>query len=344
MQGIQYKVVIADDIAFYDEIEWRVRAQTGAATAPGLCTTQEAFAEVARDCHAVVAGDFPISERIIRELDQCLVIAKFGVGVDPVDLVAARQKGIRVTNVPDYGMEDVASHAFAMLLALARHLPAYDQMVRAGGWEKMGTGTVFRVHSQSVGILGLGRIGKTFARQISGMGCLVMANDPYLSPEVFTAHGVEQVDFETLVAESDYLSLHVPLNEGTHHIIGAAELARMKSTAFLINTSRGGVVDQRALYEALRSGQIAGAGVDVLEDEPPSPDDGLLSLDNVILTPHVAWRSEDSKRTMASRVAEEIDRAFRGEPARSPVVDPPLRQGILGVAARSKAGSSDQVQ
>jgi D-3-phosphoglycerate dehydrogenase len=343
MQGMQWKVVIADDIPFYGEIEWRVKDLTNAVCVPGPCTTQEAFARVAQDCHAIAAGDFPIGERIIRDLDRCLVIAKFGVGVDPIDLTAARQRGIRVTNVPDYGMEDVASHAFAMMLALARHLPAYDRMVRAGGWEKVGTGTIHRIHGRNVGILGLGRIGKTFARQVSGMGCRVMANDPYLPPEVFAVHGVEQVDFATLIAESDYLSLHVPLNEETYHIIGTAELARMKPTTFLINTSRGGIVDQRALYEALQSGQIAGAGLDVFEDEPPAPDDSLLLLDSVILTPHVAWRSEDSKNTMASRVAEEIGRAFRGEAARCPVVDPPLRQSIPGDVACSEAEPANQV-
>lgn len=328
MKAIRWKVAIADDIAFYDEIEWRVREQLGAEVVAGPCTTQEAFAEVARDCHAVAAGDFPIGARIIRELDQCLVIAKIGVGVDPIDLEAARQKGIRVTHVPDYGMEDVASHALALMLALARHLPDYDRIVRSGGWDKLGAGAIYRVNGRSIGILGLGRIGKTFARQVSGLGCRVMATDPYLPLEVFAAHGVEQVAFPTLIEESDYLSLHVPLNDETRHIIGAAELARMKPTTFLINTSRGGVVDQRALCAALQSGQIAGAGLDVFEDEPIAEDDGLLALANVILSPHVAWCSEDSKRTMASRVAEEIGRAFRGEPARCPVVDPPLRQVI----------------
>lgn len=341
MKPTRWKVAISDDIAFYDDIEWRIKDQLAAQTKAAPATSQEAFVEVARDCHAVAAGDFPISKTIIDQLDHCLIIAKFGVGVDPVDLEAARYLNIRVTNVPDYGMEDVASHAFAMMLSLARHLPDYDRMVRAEGWDKLGAGKLYRMHSQTIGILGLGRIGKTLARQVSGMECHVIANDPYVAPEIFSAHGVEQVDFDRLILESDYLSLHVPLTEETRHIVGAREMALMKPTSFLINTSRGGVVDQHTLYHALSSEQIAGAGLDVFEDEPILPDDGLLTLDNVILTPHVAWCSEDSERIMASRVVEEIARALRGQPARCPVVDPPLRKitGLDGSLPQDKSSA-----
>lgn len=326
MKSTHWNVAISDDIAFYDEIERGIKDQLAATTKAAPCTSEEVFIEVARDCHAIAAGDFPIGKAIIDQLDHCLVIAKFGVGVDPIDLAAARNHGIRVTNVPDYGMEDVASHAFAMMLALARHLKDYERIVRSGGWDKLGAGRIHRMHGRTIGILGLGRIGKTLARQVRGMECRVIANDPYIDPEIFSVHGVEQVDFDRLIRESDYLSLHVPLTEETRHIIGGQEMALMKPASFLINTSRGGVVDQVALYYALSSGQIAGAGIDVFKDEPILSDDGLLRLDNVILTPHVAWCSEDSKRIMASRVVEEIARALRGQPSRCPVVDVPLKQ------------------
>jgi len=303
-----------------------VQADLGAVTKSAPCTTWQEFVEVSRDCHAVAAGDFPISRPIIEQMDQCLVIAKIGVGVDPVDLVAAREYGIRVTHVPDYGMEDVASHAFALLLALTRHLFDYDRIVRSGSWDKMGGGTIYRVRGRTIGILGLGRIGKTFARQVRGMECRVIAHDPYLTPDVFAAHGVEPVGLDTLLEESDFLSLHVPLTHETRHIIDARALSRMKPTAFLVNTSRGGVVDTEAICHALATGQIAGAGLDVHEEEPPPPDSPLFTTPHLILTPHAAWYSEDSRITMATRVAEEISRALRGMPARCPVVDVPLRR------------------
>jgi D-3-phosphoglycerate dehydrogenase len=274
----------------------------------------------------VAVGDFTVSKVVIDQLEHCLVLARIGAGYDPVDLEAARRNGIRVTNVPDYGMEDVGSHALALMLALARRLPTYERVVRSGVWSQIGAGTMHRVHGQTIGILGLGRIGKTFARQASGLECRIIASDPYIEPEVFPAHGVKEVDFDTLIESSDFLSLHVPLTEETRHIIGAAELARMKPTAYLINTSRGGVVDQKALYRALKSKEIAGAGIDVYENEPIASDDPLLTVENTILTPHAGWYSEESKQIMADRTAEEIERAFRGQPARSPVVDPPLKR------------------
>jgi D-3-phosphoglycerate dehydrogenase len=325
LKPTRWKVAISEDVAFSDDIARLLKAEIDVEIKLAPCSTQEAFAVAAQDCHAVAVGDYPISAPVIDQLGRCLLLARTGAGLDAVDLGAARRNGIRVTNVPDYGMEDVASHALMLMLALARHLKTWERILRSGSWDRLGTGPIFRVHGHTIGILGLGRIGKTFARQVSGLGCRVVANDPYLEHQVFRVHGAEEVDFDTLIESSDFLSLHVPLTDETRHIIGAQELARMKSTAYLINTSRGAVVDQKALVHALRSGRIAGAGLDVFEDEPISPNDGLLTLENVILTPHVAWCSEESRHTMAERTVEEIIRAFQGKPARSPVVDVPLR-------------------
>jgi len=316
----QWNVAISADIDFAGEIERLLASEIDVVLKFAPCTNQRAFAASARDCHAIAVGDFPISSVIIDQLQNCFVLARTGVGVDNIDLAAAERRRIRVTNIPDYGMEDVASHALMLLLSLARRTKPWERALRAGDWDRAATGPVHRIHGHTIGILGLGRIGKTFARQVSGLGCRVIANDPYLEPQIFAAHGVEEVDFPTLIESSDYLSLHVPLTDETHHIIGADELAQMKPTAFLINAARGAVVDQRALVQALEAGRIAGAGLDVFEEEPISMGDGLLKLDNVILTPHVAWCSEESRQIMAERTAEEIVRAVLGQPARCPVV------------------------
>lgn len=322
MDRTHWTVAISADIDFAGDLKRLLEQKIDVDFRRAPCTNQEEFAAAARDCHAIAIGDFPISSAIIDELEHCLVLARAGVGVDNIDLLAAERQQIRVTNIPDYGSEDVASHALMLLLALARRTKPWERALRSGDWDNAATGPVHRIHGHTIGILGLGRIGGTFARQVSGLGCRVIANDPYLEPSVFAAHGVDEVDFPTLIESSDFLSLHVPLTDETRHIIGADELTRIKPTAFLINAARGAVVDQRALVRALESGQIAGAGLDVFEDEPISMDDGLLELDNVILTPHVAWCSEESRQIMAERTAEEMMRAFTGQPARCPVVDP----------------------
>jgi D-3-phosphoglycerate dehydrogenase len=318
----QWTVAISADIDFADEIERLLASKINVVFTRAPCTTQEAFAAAARQSDAIAVGDFPISSVIVDRLKHCRVLARTGVGVDNIDLVAAQRRQVRVTNIPDYGMEDVASHALMLLLMLARRTKSWEHALRSGDWSGAGTAPIHRIHGHTIGILGLGRIGKTFARQVSGLGCSVIANDPYLEPEVFGSNGVQEVDFPSLIESSDYLSLHVPLTDETLHIIGADELARMKPTAFLINTARGSVVDQQALARALQSGQIAGAGLDVFEEEPVTMDDSLLGLGNVILTPHVAWCSKESRQIMAQRTCEEIVRALSGQPARCPVVDP----------------------
>jgi D-3-phosphoglycerate dehydrogenase len=322
MDRTQWIVGISADIDFAEDIGRLIASEIDAAITRAPCTSQEAFAAVARRCDAIAVGDFPITSVIVDQLERCRVLARTGVGVDNIDLAAAQRRQVRVTNIPDYGMEDVASHALMLLLMLARRTKSFERALRSGDWSGAGTGSIHRVHGHTIGILGLGRIGKTFARQVSGLGCRVIANDPYVDREVFLSNGVQEVDFPTLIESSDFLSLHVPLTGETHHIIGGGELARMKPTAFLVNTARGAVVDQRALVTALQSGQIAGAGLDVFEEEPINTDDRLLQLDNVILTPHVAWCSEESRQIMAQRTCEEIVCALSGQPARCPVVDP----------------------
>ena len=214
-------------------------------------------------------------------------------GVDMVDLPAASEHGIMVCNVPDYCIEEVSTHTMSFVLALNRHLLIHNAHVHGGKWGGAPGGAPTRLAGQVIGVVGLGNIGREVARKAQGLGLKVLGFDPYLTPERAAALGVELVNLDDLLRRADYVSLHCPLTDETRHLIGAAQLALMKPTAYLINVSRGPVVDQPALYQALVSGQIKGAAVDVLEQEPPAPDDPLLALDNFIVTPHVAsWTTE----------------------------------------------------
>jgi D-3-phosphoglycerate dehydrogenase len=197
-------------------------------------------------------------------------------------------------------------------------------MVRAGRWDKLGAGKILRLSEATLGILGLGRIGRSLAKQASALGCRIIASDPYVPVEVFAEYNVEPVDLPTLVTESDYLSLCANYTPETHHIIGANEFAQMKPTTVLVNTARGKLMDEQALIEALKSGQIVAAGLDVFTQEPLPLDSPLRTLDNVILTPHAAWYSVSSLRTQAARTANEVTLALTGQPTNYALVDPPL--------------------
>lgn len=327
MTSKQWQVAITDDIQTYEQIVGHLVEHFGddAEIVPAITKTQEEFIASTRACHALVGGDYPIGRVVIEQLERCLVIAQNGVGYDHIDLEAARQHGIRVTNVPDYGSEEVAAHALALILALARRLPMYDKIVRAGRWDKLSAGKILRLSRATLGILGLGRIGRSLAKQASGLGYRTIASDPYVSGEVFDEYKVKPVDLSTLVTESDYLSLCASYTPETHHIIGAKEFAQMKPTTVLVNTARGKLVDEEALVEALRSGQIAAAGLDVFPQEPIPVGSPLLSLDNVLLTPHSAWYSVDSLQIQSARTAREVALALKGEPSAYALVDPPLR-------------------
>jgi D-3-phosphoglycerate dehydrogenase len=220
-------------------------------------------------------------------------------------------------NVPDYCWDEVADHTFALLLACARTIPALHQRVRQGyfGWAAV-VRPLHRLRGQTLGIVGLGHIGRGVALRAQAFGLRVLANDPLVSEQQAAEVGAKLVGLDELLRASDYVTLHVPLNQHTYHFINERRLRQMKPSAVLINTCRGGVVDQAALVKALREGWIAGAGLDVFEEEPLPPDSPLRGLENVILTPHLAWYSEESLAELHRKAAQEIVRFFRGEPLR----------------------------
>lgn len=278
------------------------------------------YAELLADADALVCFRMPISRRAVDAAPKLKVAVRAGVGYENFDLAAFAERGIPACNVPDYGSEDVAVHALSMTLALRRRIVFFDDMVRQGIWrgwpEQL---PMFRLSGQTAGIVGLGRIGSEYARRAKALFGQVLACDPYLSPDVFEQLGVERVDLDTLLARSDSVTLHTPLTSTTRHLIGPRELGLMKRNAVLINTSRGEVVDQLALAEALQNGVIEGAACDVWEYEPAKLDHPLLACKNFITSPHVAGNSVEGGIDNRRKQAQEVVRVLRGEAPRNPV-------------------------
>lgn len=273
---------------------------------------------VARDADALMVGLDRVPPDLIAEMTRCKVITRIGTGVDAIDIDAATKHGVWVTYVPDYSIDEVSSHAIALMMALARHLFPHRVFGTQGVWRYRAETPIRRLAGQTLGVLGIGRIGSASARKGTGLGLRVIAHDPFVSPDRFAELGVTSVDFDTLMRESDFLTLHVPLNAETRHIIDARALSLMKPTAFLVNTARGAVVDVDALIEAVRNGTVAGAGIDVLPEEPPPADHPILFEERIIVTPHIAWASAEAGRDARVRGAEDVAHVLRGERPKYP--------------------------
>lgn len=286
--------------------------------APGPLVTEERK-ELARSAGALMVGIDKFEPELIETLDNCKIICRVGTGVDAIDIPAATGKGIWVTNVPDYSIDEVSSHAIALMMAQARYLFPHRQQGRAGIWRYRGETPIKRLSDQTLGIIGLGRIGKASARKGRGLGMRVIACDPYIPDSDFKSVGAEKANFDTVVSESDYVTLHVPLTNETRKMIDARALLLMKPTAFLVNTARGEVVDVPALVQAVRADQLAGAALDVLPVEPPDLDDPVLHEERIIVTPHIAWASAEAGIDVRVRGSEDVVRAVRGARPRYPL-------------------------
>ncbi|MGX8702802.1 C-terminal binding protein [Caproiciproducens sp.] len=308
------KVVITD--FEYPNVEQETKIITESGTQLQAChlKTEEEIIAAVRDADAVIVQYAVITRKIIDHMQNCKMIIKYGIGVNNIDSAAAAEKGICVCNVPDYGVDEVSNHAIALLLALAKKLPVITKALRGGDWGYTSTVPLFRLAGSTLGLVGLGRIPSLVAKKMSGFGMRILAFDPYMTPEAARERGAELVDFETLCRESDFISIHCPLTDSTTHLFDEKAFALMKKTAFLINTARGPVIEEQALIGALKSGKIAGAGLDVFETEPISQESELLRMDNVIATPHCAWYSEEAISTLQRKVAEEVVNVLGGNP------------------------------
>ena len=248
----------------------------------------------------------------MRRFQRCKIIVRYGVGTDNVDVDAATEAGIIVGHVPAYCIDEVSTHAVALLLACVRHLVRTHQKMEKGHWEVNRDDPIYRMEGRTLGLVGFGNIGQAVARKFSGWGVKLLAADPFVDASQVGRLGVKLVSFETLCAESDFVSLHCPLLPETRRLIDRRALGLMKPGAILINTARGPVVDSKALLEALDAGHVACAGLDVFEEEPLPPDSPLRSHPRVILTDHVAWYSEESQIQLQRTAAEEMVRVCTG--------------------------------
>lgn len=278
----------------------------------------DAVVDMVGDADAVISVLEPFNRSVIERLPKCRIITNIGVGYQNIDVQAATDNGICAVNNPWYCLEEVSDHAMALLLTLARRIPMLDKAVRAENstYQTITAARVdrtFRIRGQTLGLLGFGRIPQTMVPKAKGFGLRVIASDPYASPDAFQEAGVESVDLDTLLKESDYLSLHAALSPATEGMIGAAQFKKMKPTAILINTGRGGLVDEDALCKALSEGEIAGAGLDVTVVEPVAADNPLLELENVIVTGHSAFYSTIATVDQWKFPIQEIARVLSGE-------------------------------
>jgi D-3-phosphoglycerate dehydrogenase len=267
-----------------------------------------------RDADALIISSSPVSRRVMESLEGVKAVMRTGVGYDVIDVPAATDLGVVVINVPDVWIREVANHALALLLAWNRRIVTLDREVRGGTWSGRVPGAVTgSLHGETVGIVGLGNIGSAFARRIAALETHVIACDPYVDDARFKTLGVERVDLPTLAARADYVSVHALLNAETRGLINEAFFRRMKPTACLVNTSRGPIVDEAALVRALQEGRLAGAALDVFEEEPLAADSPLRRMDNVILTPHAAYFSSPAVAQVPKRCGEEIARVLLKE-------------------------------
>lgn len=294
----------------------------GATLVKGLWQTEEEFIEHCKDADAIV-GDIsrkPFSRRVIEQLDKCSIIAGVGLGYEAIDITAASEQGIVVTNVPDYCLDEVSGRAIAMMLALAYKIPQVDKAVKEQQVNMVSSMNamleviqpVFRLRGQTLGLIGCSKIGTATAFKAKGLGMRVIAYDPYVFGGVLETYGIEPVDMDTLLKESDFVSLHIPFTPETKHLIGHEQFRQMKCTCYFINSARGGCVDEAALVQALQDGQIAGAGLDVTAKEPIEKDNPLIKMNNVILTGHSGWYSVDAEYELFIKPMAQVALALQG--------------------------------
>ena len=279
----------------------------------------EDIVAVAKDADAVLVTYAKLTRDVLMQLTRCKAIGRFGLGVDNIDLATAKEKGIAVNYVPDYCIREVSDHAMALLLALIRKIPLSNKLVQSGRWEMPAVVPIRRIEGTVLGLIGFGHIPRLVAPKAQAFGIKVIAYDPFAKPDVFKAAAVEGVDLDTLLKTSDYVSVHAPLLPGTRGMLNAAAFGKMKKGAYIVNTARGPLIDEPALVAALDSGQVGGAGLDVVAAEPLAKDSPLLGRDNVIVSPHTAFYSIEALDELQTKCATDVARVLSGEKAVYPI-------------------------
>jgi D-3-phosphoglycerate dehydrogenase len=306
------KVLVTDYTWASTEPEAAVLAAADAELLVAETGVEEELLALVPDADAILTCFQKVTTDVVRAGTKLQVIGRYGIGVDNIAVAEATRRGIPVTNVPAYCLDEVAEHALAFILTFARSLHVYNPAVREGDWSLRRGAPMYRVSGRTLGILGYGKIGRSLAQKALGLGLLVLAYAPTQSVDAVRATGAEPVELDELARRSDFLSVHLPLSEKTRGLVGEAFLHSMKPTSFLVNTARGGIVDQAALLRALTEGWIAGAAVDVFEPEHLPPDHPLLARPNLIATPHVAFYSEESVHDLEVLAAENVAAILTG--------------------------------
>ena len=317
----KFKVVITDHRFPSVEIQEKVLSEIGAELVVGQSKTEEEIIEIARDADGILVARSMITAKIIHALERCKVMVRYGVGVDNIDIPAATQKGIMVSNVLDYCVEEVADHALALILSLARKVVFSARRVQAGEWSIQNLEPLKRLSRQTVGVVGYGRIGKMLAQKASAVGFRVIGYVPFVGKMGPEDNGISFVSLETILKESDFVSLHTPLTAETQGMIGDENIRLMKPTAAIVNVSRGALIDENALICALKEKRLAGAGLDVLVNEAADSGHPLQTMEEVIVTSHTAFYSEEAIEELQQKAAQKVVSALSGQ-LPDPLVNP----------------------
>lgn len=315
------KILITDYAWESIEPEREIIAEIGGELIVAETGDEDELLRIAPRVDAILTCWKPVRDKVIAAAKNCKVIARYGIGLDNIDVDRATETGIIVTNVPTYCVDEVSDHAMALLLSCVRKTAHFDRSVKSGIWNPNIGHQMGRLKGKTLGIVGFGNIANSIIPKAKAFGLTVRVFSPRATAELIGIQGAEKVSFEELINNSDFITIHAPLTEETHHMFGNQEFRSMKESAFLINTARGGIVDTKALIEALQKGEIAGAGLDVLESEPPPEDGHLLEMDNVIITPHAAFISAESILELEITAARSVAQVLTGKLPES-VVNP----------------------
>ncbi len=313
-----FHITVSDSVFPNLDPARQVLASIGAELRMADTPTPEGIVAAAASSDGLLVTYAKITAEMIQKMPKCRIISRFGIGVDNVDIEAATARRIVVTKVPDYCIDEVSDHAMALLLALVRKIPSSSARTHGGRWEMKAVVPIHRLRDSVLGLAGFGRIPQLVAPKAKAFGMKVIACDPFVPEDVFRKAGVERVELAQLMATSDYISIHTPLTPETRHLFNRETFGRMKRGAYVVNTARGPIIDEAALAEALDSGQIAGAALDVMAQEPPPPSP-LFGRDNVIITPHTSFYSEESLIELQVKAAQEVVSVLSGNAPRNPV-------------------------
>lgn len=312
MSEPRFKVVVTDLLYPGFTIEKSILEPIGAELCLEEMKTEEDFIRIAKDADAILGIFFHITRTALEKLEKLKVIGVWGVGTNHLDIPAATEKGVYIANVPDYCMDEVSSHAAALILGCARRISQHDRLLQNEEWGYH-TFELERFAGRTVGIVGMGNIGRSFARKMSGFDVNLIGFDEYITEETMAASNVKKVSLDELLSQSDYISIHLPLNDQSYHMFGEEEFKKMKKSAFIVNTGRGGIIDEAALLKALDNDEIAGGALDVFEIEPPTKEQGLIAHPKLTLTPHVGWKSSNALAELREKAANSVKDALLGK-------------------------------